>query len=313
MDGYKRLIANACLGTGKSFIGALLAKIIHDFTKQTILVVCYTNHALDQFLEDLLDIGISGRSMVRLGGKSTARTESLALQKQQSTFKFAQADWSVIDRLKIESNMLCKSLEAAFRRYKSSNIQYQDILTHLEFEDTAFFEAFRVPKNADGTTQVGKNGRAVGTTYLLYQWANGRNAGMFQSHVRVREAPKIWGMVPAARQAQLTKWKDAIFEEQITCIVEIANEYNKRQSEHEQKFSERSADILRSKRIIGCTTTAAAKYSDVIQAASPDVLLVEEAGEILESHVLTALGKDKDQLILIGDHKYDFPPRGSTV
>jgi superfamily I DNA and/or RNA helicase len=33
------------------------------------------------------------------------------------------------------------------------------------------------------------------------------------------------------------------------------------------------------------------------------VLLVEEAGEILESHILTALGSRTKQLILIGDHK----------
>jgi hypothetical protein len=32
-------------GTGKSFIGAILAKFIHDYSEQTILVVCYTNHA----------------------------------------------------------------------------------------------------------------------------------------------------------------------------------------------------------------------------------------------------------------------------
>ncbi|KAF5345199.1 hypothetical protein D9758_009720 [Tetrapyrgos nigripes] len=43
-------------GTGKSFIGALLAKFLHQYSDQKILVVCYTNHALDQFLEDLLDM-----------------------------------------------------------------------------------------------------------------------------------------------------------------------------------------------------------------------------------------------------------------
>lgn len=32
-------------GTGKSFIGALLAKALHQDTNKTILVVCYTNHA----------------------------------------------------------------------------------------------------------------------------------------------------------------------------------------------------------------------------------------------------------------------------
>jgi len=41
-------------GTGKSFIGALVAKVLHDRTNEKILVVCFTNHALDQFLEDLV-------------------------------------------------------------------------------------------------------------------------------------------------------------------------------------------------------------------------------------------------------------------
>src|SRR5947207_13306329 len=61
--------------------------------------------------------------------------------------------------------------------------------------------------------------------------------------------------------------------------------------------------IMRQKRIIACTTTAAAKYVQSLQSIAPGVLLVEEAGEILESHILTALGPDTKQLILIGDHK----------
>lgn len=55
--------------------------------------------------------------------------------------------------------------------------------------------------------------------------------------------------------------------------------------------------------IIRCTTTAAAKYVQALQSISPGVLVVEEAGEILESHALTALGPKTKQLILIGDHK----------
>lgn len=71
-------------GTGKSFLGALLAKAIYKFTEQTILVVCYTNHALDDILTGLMDIGIPQTSMVRLGGKSTARTEPLTLRDRKS-------------------------------------------------------------------------------------------------------------------------------------------------------------------------------------------------------------------------------------
>lgn len=65
-------------------------------------------------------------------------------------------------------------------------------------------------------------------------------------------------------------------------------------------------------RIIGCTTTAAAKYTQQLRDALPEVLLVEEAGEILESHVLTALGEETRRLILIGDHKYVVIPEMYT-
>ena len=51
------------------------------------------------------------------------------------------------------------------------------------------------------------------------------------------------------------------------------------------------------------TTTAAAKYGALLRNALPEVVIVEEAGEILESHVLTALSERTRRLVLIGDHK----------
>ena len=58
-------------GTGKTHIGVLLCEAIiaQDTSRDaTILCVCYTNHALDAFLEDLLGAGID--SIVRIGGRS---------------------------------------------------------------------------------------------------------------------------------------------------------------------------------------------------------------------------------------------------
>ncbi len=66
---------------------------------------------------------------------------------------------------------------------------------------------------------------------------------------------------------------------------------------------EKDIQVIRRKRIIRCTTTAAAKYVQMLQSTSPGVLAVEGVGEILESHVITALGPETKQLILIGDHK----------
>lgn len=52
-------------GTGKTFMGELIARIILSNSRAKILCVCYTNHALDQFLEGLVDNGIHG--IARLG------------------------------------------------------------------------------------------------------------------------------------------------------------------------------------------------------------------------------------------------------
>jgi len=57
-------------------------------------------------------------------------------------------------------------------------------------------------------------------------------------------------------------------------------------------------------RIIGMTTTGAAKYKEMIlKDFQPRVVLVEEAAHVLEAHVLASLTEFTDQLILIGDHK----------
>lgn len=42
-------------GTGKTFVGVKLCEILVRLTQERILCVCYTNHALDQFLEALLE------------------------------------------------------------------------------------------------------------------------------------------------------------------------------------------------------------------------------------------------------------------
>ncbi|KZP30812.1 P-loop containing nucleoside triphosphate hydrolase protein [Athelia psychrophila] len=293
-------------GTGKSFIGAILAKFLHDYSKSIILVVTATNHALDQFLEDLLGIGIPLDSLVRLGGKANAQTESMSLFNQPRVSNSSKADWKIIDDCKAGAEVYAQSLKVAFDQYQSSSVSEADIMAHLEFdssESSEYFQAFEVPSSTDGMTQIGKNGRAVDSSYLITQWSSGKDAGIFKGHPHVLDAAKIWGMPAEARKATRAMWETEILKYQVQAISESAKLYDQTQTELSRQFDEKNVNILRSKRIIRCTTTGAAKYKDVIQGASPDVLLVEEAGEILESHVITALGATARQMILIGDHK----------
>ncbi|KAL8995168.1 MAG: hypothetical protein Q9169_005053 [Polycauliona sp. 2 TL-2023] len=294
-------------GTGKSFIGALAAKIIYQSTEKTILVVCFTNHALDQFLEDLLDVGIPASTMLRLGniGKATARLQSLGLREQATAFRMMPAAWSAVQQLKKSTSHLSERLSKSFDLCMSRNVSRSDLMEYLEFldDDMNYFDAFTIPTSQDGSSMVGKRGKAIDRFYLTEQWCAGRNRGVFSSSQLPTNARQIWAMPGHARKIMVAKWNSAILGDRVSEFSKIAAEYDEAQRRLDETFKSKNTDVIKSKRVIGCTTTAAAKYAYELRAASRDVLLVEEAGEILESHVITALGEKTTQLILIGDHK----------
>ncbi|KAG0645114.1 NFX1-type zinc finger-containing 1 [Hyphodiscus hymeniophilus] len=292
-------------GTGKSFIGALIAKALYEHTSETILVLSYTNHALDQFLEDLLDNGIPPQSVVRLGSKSTPRTAPLNLfeRKRTAGYNRSRTGWDIVNKLENLVEEDRAELSIGLKSYTQTGVTWKDILAYLEFsdDDDDFYPALRVPDKEDGMTRVGKHGKEIRPNYLYNRWSQGDDAGIFKK--QAAEHVKIWAMDAKSRQERIKRWTTALLEEQASKVATLISRYNNHQQRLAQVLGERTAQTLRSMRVIGCTTTAAAKYASELRNAAPGVVLVEEAGEILESHVLTALSPTTKQLILIGDHK----------
>ena len=242
--------------------------------------------------------------MVRIGGKSTSRTEPMLIQEQETNFRFSRADNFAINDLKVSINFQAMCLTSAFRRYLQSSTGDAEIMAHLKSEEKEFYTAFKVPNSDDGMKMMGKGGRVVDELYLIRCWQRGGDAEIFSNEPNVLQAHEIWSMPKASRQAIINQWVEKIRKEEVERLCNTASRYNDIVDELDRKFKEKDGYILKYKRIIGCTTTAAAKYTSKIREAAPDVVLVEEAGEILESHVITALGHSAKQLILIGDHKY---------
>ena len=280
-----------------------------------MLVLSYTNHASVQYLEDLLDVGIPESDIVRLGSREKAsdRTQGLGIYNQAIPKGEYNNDWSLIRRKRDLVFEKGHELARWFSDYHADRVTKHDLKEQSEFDldHPQFLEAFNLPEESDGMTRVGQRGKAVDRFYLFMRWCRGEDAGAFPEVSR--EHPEVWDMSVEARKATYTRWKEEILNERIASFSSVGNSLNEEVREISTLFREKQRQILRSKRIIGCTTTAAAKYVQDIQAASPDVVIVEEAGEILESHVLTALGPGTQQLVLIGDHQqlrpkvhYDF-------
>ena len=264
--------------------------------------MCYTNHALDQFLEDLLDIGIDPSSIVRLGSKSTQRTRHLAMAEQNIGFKRSRTTWNVISSL--ENSLIQQEceLQQSFSRYMGADADIVSILDYLELEDPDFFEALSVPDDQFGMTTVGARGQSIKKDYLYNQWIQGKNAGVFEASLPF-SSDAVWKLSKDERQEKQRMWIRALLEEQAECLSTYVSQFGQSQKKLNTIWSEKNSAILKNKQIIGCTTTAAAMYSEVICQAAPGIVLLEEAGEMLESHVLAAMTQGTKQLILIGDHR----------
>ena len=78
---------------------------------------------------------------------------------------------------------------------------------------------------------------------------------------------------------------------------EAVCQHYKREQQALDRFALERAEV------IGMTTTGAAKYQHILHLVKPKIVIVEEAAEVLESHIVSALNAGTQHLILIGDHK----------
>lgn len=108
-------------------------------------------------------------------------------------------------------------------------------------------------------------------------------------------------MDKGARKAKWDGWEAAIkaeVAERVASRVTAHDHYARQLSElQRQKDVQRVAGA----RIIGCTTTGAAMHHALLAEAGCGVVVVEEAAEVLEAHVLTALSESTKHLIMIGE------------
>lgn len=293
-------------GTGKSYVGALIVNLVLKHGMR-VLVLSYTNHALDQFLVDLFKVGIPKEYMVRLGSKSTDETAELSLEKQHLAKFRKTMDWATVNQLRSEIDELKEGLNEATKQL-SRRVTGNDILEYIEFGDMTAYEALAVPRELltgqDGGQYitVEKGNRKMLPGYLLDRWQYMKQPYPFHDRLQGNTGP-FWRMPHQERVSRLEGWVRSIREERLAEVTKLVEVLSEKQKYFETLMTRPKRETLDEKKVIGCTTTAAAKYHELIVAANVDMVLVEEAGEILEAHVLTALAPSVRQLVLIGDHK----------
>jgi hypothetical protein len=291
-------------GCGKSFAGSELARAILAATQETLLVVCYTNHALDQFLCHLLDR--NEQRIVRIGGKSKeVRLEPYSLNKLKQTRK---EDRDAPEKRRVWA--LHQEMEAVRTRLHErcdvlrsvDDMDWRKLKEFLLVEDPAAARQLSVPtEQQHGYQTVARGGQRMRDDYLWKAWQAGVHPP--PPPFEDRQALPLWRLSRAGRQAKRAEWVKQLSAEIEAELIADRREFDQLDAELSAFDTISEQTVLREARVIAATTTGAAKYHSLIKSAKPGVLLLEEAGEVLEAHVISSLSSSIRHVIMIGDHQ----------
>ncbi|KAK6355700.1 hypothetical protein TWF718_000093 [Orbilia javanica] len=291
-------------GTGKSFVGTKIVKVLlANKTKADlgpVVCVCYTNHALDQFLEHLLDIGI--KNIVRLGSRSKSeRLTDYLLKNLATSTENTRVEGKEIWEIKSETRRLADDASQYCDTLAYPNSD-SNLRSHIEQNHPSFFSALFMRNVDDEGFEVQ---HAHGRQKPFKVWKGKARSGPIGRSVRSILNSNIdpWSLNPFEINAVLKFWKDEVLRNAVTGLADIADQHRIKSETLSTLNKERDRRLLQGADIIGVTTSGLAGHADMLERVRAKVLFCEEAGEILEAHTITALIPSIQHMILIGDHQ----------
>ncbi|KAL8823199.1 MAG: hypothetical protein Q9191_006082 [Dirinaria sp. TL-2023a] len=308
-------------GTGKSYTGVAIIKALlknRDAAKLgPIICVCYTNHALDQLLEHLVKDGVE--QLIRLGSRSKSELlQDLTLHHVSNGMRPTKTEG-------YDKYQLYESLDVVLDEIKEIMLGLRDpahwsnVKDYLETHQYNHFQQlFGRGVDENGFQEV--KGRKFN---VLNSWIRGAPKRITSTRA-VSELlnANLKDMSGFERSALHKYWVQQSNMELNRRFLHVLESYGNIKDKLKKCHQELDLRCLLRAHVIGVTTTGLARNLDVLRRVRAKVLVMEEAGEVLEAHTLTAFLPSVEHAILIGDHEqlrpqinnYEFQhenPRGA--
>jgi AAA domain len=323
-------------GTGKTYLGIALSRVLlasrSTANRKPILVVCLTNHALDSFLGGLVEAGVTKVARIGRGSKEewikkfelrtltrNTRMSQLAWEKKMMAVRDAQTLFT-----EIEAG--CKGLnaEAATGSLSWPTVEAYLRTTHREVyqqlttsNDNPYAHSFAFDYWSGGGDL--RNLRELRTeleTCLMGSSANDGSSISTQGIDRALEQITIHAQQQSARAEQKNIWKGSLEERQQMLRSwkaeidreELIEHFSTLQTDHQsageairKTWYQRDAKCLLEQDVIGLTTTACASNWEMLKTLDLEIVICEEAGEVMEAHTVCSLFPSVQHAIFIGD------------
>ena len=119
----------------------------------------------------------------------------------------------------------------------------------------------------------------------------------------VMSVDNIWSLPQSDRLRLYLFWIEDYRERYRVEIHRAEQEYEQLCEELQEVTSEEEEQVIRRATVFGMTTSGAARYHSMLQRVAPRIVVIEEAAEVMEAHIVTSLSHNTKHTILIGDHK----------
>ncbi|KIJ51765.1 hypothetical protein M422DRAFT_203039 [Sphaerobolus stellatus SS14] len=368
-------------GTGKSFIGREILRVLIQSNVKPIVLIAYTNHALDHMLTAILDENITKR-LVRLGSRSSdEHIAEYTLDKLEKIAEKGSLDRSIgrqyaaMKRIEEEMSKVMESIQLP-------TISAEDVINFMLIHYPEHASSLTTPpywiqslseklwadeeENGEWVAITGKHKKvpveSMNRTFYGF-WKEATDINFLTSPVPVERqgrrkkkqsamstaqehpmvaqfftdlgfgnerppVPKsdrnlasllacdmVWSMSKVERQRMAETWEGEMrkmgYESHFSQYEELRKSYKEACQEYNDIRDETRRRLLNKVDLIGCTTTGAAKLISLLTSIGPRVLMVEEAGQVLEAHIITSLVPSVQHLICIGDPQ-QLPPTLAT-
>ncbi|PFH57826.1 hypothetical protein XA68_14533 [Ophiocordyceps unilateralis] len=291
-------------GTGKSYTGEKIIKVLLENKKRAklgpILCVCYTNHALDQLLEHLLDGGVD--NIMRIGSRSKSeRLEGLNLAAVAKASDRTKAEKHRLYEVETSIKSIKRQIDEELINLKAveswSTLKNHLLAAHPHHHDELFGKV--EDEDEEGWTRVVHSSGKQ----LIDRWLAGGSRGDGRRRaIETLLSSKLARMNHAERRAIHGHWLHTIRSQIIPLIQKLHDEFREAAETRARARHDVDLRCLQDAKVVGVTTTGLARSLSLLQKLRCKVMLCEEAGEVLEAHILTALLPSLEHAILIGDH-----------
>ena len=250
---------------------------------------CYTNHALDQFLEHLLPIT---KNIVRIGSSSKSEilkpynlrelvTSRKGILKTRSEKSEEHSIYTTLERCEQAANELCRLVDSGQRA-----INWPTLSEFLCREFPNHQEQFQNDKPDDDSFRI-----------------SGKESDVFNCWIKANDIPKkarrskrgnqpltqllrpdinLWTLSKNERRILFDHWAATIREESMDKLAVYSDTQRKAATQLNALRSEYDKRILETADVIGLTTTGLARNASLLQVVNSKTLICEEAGEVLE-------------------------------